>query len=154
MALLDFIKNRNNGQQQAAAENTQPQKAETAKEMYTREAAQDKANAKPLDTMPADQQAKALAVKERLEKATQHRESNAPAPSPTPSDSASSPQTGRQNMTGQDRAAPALSPTTEQAGKTKSEVPDKSAESPAKSPAPSSDRSQQTMARRPPSWER
>src|SRR5580658_11228328 len=123
MAFLDFIKNR---QQQSSGEQTQQQKPETAKEKYSREAVQEKANKKPLDQMPADQQAKAAAVKERMEKATQHMSQNSAAPAAAPADGASSPQPMRQNMTGQDKTAPALSPTSAQRGQTEKDSPGKS----------------------------
>lgn len=153
MALLDFLKNRQ-AQGQTAAEKSQQQMPETAKEMYTRAAVEEKANARSFDRMPADQQAKAAEIKERLEKATQHRTPEGQGAAPSRSDSASSPQPLRQALSGQDQVAPALSPTTEQAGKTRSETRSSSTETLAKNASPSPARAQQTIARRPPSWER
>jgi hypothetical protein len=61
----------------------------------------------------------------------------------------------RQNMTGQEKAAPALSPTSTQAGKTAEKGgPAPPEERGAKGPEKPSARPQQTVPRRPPSWER
>jgi hypothetical protein len=62
----------------------------------------------------------------------------------------------RQNMTGQDKAAPALTPTSAQAGQpsTEKKVPSPSNNAPAKAPQKDGARSPQTVPRRPPSWER
>jgi hypothetical protein len=146
MALLDFMKNRNAAKQQTVADKAQEQKPENAKAMYARDAEHEKANLKPIDRMPPAQQAKVDAIKERLEKATQHIGQSANTPSPA--DAGSSPQASRQNMTGQDRTAPALSPTNAHAGQ-----PETDRE---KSPSPQHEKKAEhkTLPRPQPSWER
>ena len=140
MRLLNWIKNR--GQQPVAEK---PQTRETAKEMYSRQAAQEKAT--PMDRMPPDQQAKVEAIKASLEKATQHIDKSAHAPSSAPADGTGGREAARQNMTGHDKAAPALSPTSAQAAKPPSEkLPGKAPDKPQERP--------QTVPRPRPSWER
>jgi hypothetical protein len=153
MALLDFIKN---GQQQSATQSSQNQKSETAKEMYTREAAREKSAVKPMDQMPPDQQGKVEAIREKLQKATQHIQQNAPAQQGAPTDSTARPEPMRQNMVSQDKAAPALSPTSGQAGVTAAgkSAATPSQDSSAKSQEKSAQRAPQTVPRRQPSWER
>ena len=154
MAFLDFIQNRNAAAQQPAANKPQPQTPETAKEMYSQQAAQETANRKPLEQMPPDQRAKVDAIKERLEKATQHIDKNAHSPAPASADSMGNREALRQNMTGQDKAAPALSPTDHQAGQTvQGNAPAPSNQSPSQTAEKSTSRSQ-TFPRPRPSWER
>jgi len=99
MALLDFIKNRKAGQQQTVANKSPEQKPQTAKEMYTRQAAQEKATQRPArGDMPPDQQAKVETIKARLEKATQHADKSAQSPSPTPANGTDSREAMRQKM--------------------------------------------------------
>src|ERR1035438_742933 len=86
MGLLDFIKNRLASQRPSAADNTQGQKPETAKEMYAREAKQEEASHKPLDRMPSEQQAQVAEIKSRLEKATQFNQPEPPPNTPAPAD--------------------------------------------------------------------
>jgi len=153
MGFLGWIKSRNAAQQQPAANKPQEQKPETAKQMYSRVARQDKTAQKPLDQMPPDQQAKVEAIKEKLEKATQHIDKNAQAPAPAPADATGSCGAMRQNMRGQDKTAPALSPTSERAGQpatgqtSSSRQPEKSSEKQA-------GHAQKTVPRPSPSWER
>ena len=149
MALLDFMKNRNN-QQQDVAQKPQEQTPVTAKQLYTRQDAQERASQKPVDQLPPAQQQKLDEVKARLEKATQHVGNDTP-PSPPNAGGSASPQALRQNMSGQDKAAPALSPTSEHAGATAKE---QSATKQSESPSKATDSQTQTIARRPPSWER
>lgn len=146
MALLDFIKNRN----QQPTE-TPEQKTETYKQSKTRDAEFEKANAKPVDReMKPHQQALMAEAQEQWRSATQQPEKST-VPSPAPVDATSSPQPMAQKMKNQDTAAPALSPTTMQAGARESEK-----ETPAPS-AESQEKTQQrpqTIARPAPSWER
>lgn len=148
MAILDFIKNRNAAQQQDSASKSQEQKHETAKEMYTRQESQAKASHQPMDRMPQEQQAKVEEIKGTLQKATQHMERGGGAPSSAPVEGSTNPQPMRQNAMSQEKAAPALSPTSAQKGTpaTEREQPSKPQEKPAQRP--------QTLPRRPPSWER
>ena len=153
MALLDFIQNRNASQQRSVADKPQTPKPQTAKEMYSRQAAQQPANQKPMEQMPADQKAKVDAIKERLEKATQHIDKTAQSPA-APTDSMGNREALRQNMTGQGKTAPALSPTDARAGRAvEGNAPEQSSKSPAKTPEKSASRPQ-TLPRPRPSWER
>jgi hypothetical protein len=157
MALLDFMKDRKAGQQQAVANKSQEQKPQTAKEMYTQQDTQEKTNRRPArDDMPPDQQAKVETIKATLEKATQHADKSAQSPSPTPADDTGSREALRQNMTGQDKAVPALSPTSAQAGQpaTEKNTPGPSNETPAKTQEKQSGPVPPTLPRPRPSWER
>ena len=153
MALLDFIKNRSNAQQ-TVANKPQAPKLETAKEMYSRQAAQQTANNRPLEQMPPDQREKVDAIKERLEKATQHIDKSAQLPTAAPTDSMDNREALRQNQTGQDKTAPALSPTDHQTGRAvEANAHAPSNETPAKTPEKPIARAQ-TLPRPRPSWER
>jgi hypothetical protein len=138
MPILDFIKNRNSQQQSTE----QQPKLETAKEMYTREASQDKAAAKPVQQISADDKARVSEIRTDMQKATQ--QVGPESPSPDPGGGGASPQAMRQNMSNQDKTAPSLSPTSEQMGKTSTD----------KEVAAPSQARQQTIARPSPSWER
>jgi hypothetical protein len=154
MAFLDFMQNRNAAAQQPAAHKPQPQKPETAREMYSRQAAQQTANQKSLEQMPPDQRAKVDAIKERLENATQHIDKSAHSPAAAPTDSMDNREALRQNQTGQDKTAPALSPTDARTGRTaEGSAPVTPKESPSQTPEKSAARSQ-TLPRPRPSWER
>jgi hypothetical protein len=141
MGFLSWIKRPGAGRQQPVVETKKP---ETAKQMYTRENAQERANRTPMDRMSEEQRAKVDAIKERLQKATQHIDRNGATPSPESSSGGR--EATRQNMTAQEKAAPALSPTSVQAGKTPLEKPVKAPEKPKERP--------QTVPRPRPSWER
>jgi hypothetical protein len=152
MGFLSWVKRSDSGRQQSLPETTK--KPETAKEMYTRADARDQANRTPMDRMPAEQQLKVDAIKAKLEKATQHIDPNAQTPSPATGDGNGSREAMRQNMTGQEKAAAALSPTSAQAGKTPNEnAPAPSTEPPAKTQDKAVSRPQ-TVPRPRPSWER
>jgi anti-sigma28 factor (negative regulator of flagellin synthesis) len=149
MAFLDFMKNRQAGQQQSSADKAQQQKPETAKETHTPHDSQAKASQQRVDQMPADQKAKVEEIKGTLQKATQHMDRGSKAPSSAPADGATSPQPMRQNAMSQDKTAPPLSPTSAQKGTPATEKEQSS-------PKPQEKPSQrpQTLPRRPPSWER
>jgi hypothetical protein len=138
--------------QRPSAQNPPQNEPATAKEMYRHQAEGD---GKAMNRMPPDQQAKVEAIRERLQKATQYWEPNTPAMSPASADSPASNEPMRQNMVSQDKAAPALSPTSAQAGTTATDksVATATKETPAKrhEPVP---RTLQTVTRRPASWER
>ena len=138
MALLDFIKNR---QTQPPAPKTQP---ETAKAMYAREASQEKASQPSPASLSPDQQAKVKEVQATMQKASHSLGQTSPSASPT--EGTANPQPMVQRATNQDKAAPALSPTSAQAG-VRSHEQEKPSPSPAKTPG-------KTMPRPPPSWER
>jgi hypothetical protein len=154
MAFLDFIKNRQ-AQPESAAQPSQQQKPETARQMYTQQAGQERAAQKSVQHIPEADKSEARDWGARLDKATQHIQHNGGAPAPAPADSTGSPEPMRQNMVAQNKSAPALSPTSAQLGQTANE---KSAAQPSaensKAPEKSAGQERQTMARRPPSWER
>lgn len=154
MAFLDFIKNRE-GQRPAAEQQSQQQKPENAKEWHARKDAQDVAAQKPVQQLPEADKLQAKELGARLDKATQHIQPNAPAHVPAPADSTSSPEPMRQKMTGQDKTAPDLSPTSAQMGQVghEKEAAAPSQEQAEKTQQPTQ-KPNQTMARRPPSWER
>jgi len=137
MAFLDFIKNR--GSQAPAAE-SQPQ-PETAKQMYTRQAAEEQAAPRPSEMVRPGQQAKAAEAQALFDKATQAPQSPTPPPTPAP-EGAANPQPMQQQGIGQERAAPEMSPTSSLASARAQEVDGPSAPSP--TPAKSQ---QQTVVR-------
>ena len=148
MAFLDFIKNR----QQPGAEQSQQQKPETAKEMYTRQAEQERAGQKPVQQLPDSEKSQARELGARLDKATQHLRQDAAPQTPARADSTGSREPMRQKMMAQDEHAPALSPTSAQRGQTANEKSPSPATS-EKTPEQSQQRPQ-TIARPTPSWER
>ena len=145
MGFLEWIKNSNASQQQPVANKPQQPKPETAKQMYTREAALDAAKRKPLSELPPAVQSRLDGIKETLRRATQHHEPNGDSPS-APAGGLTNREAMRQNMTGQDRTAPALSPTGMHAG-----TPDSEKISPPITPRVERPK---TLPRTPPSWER
>jgi hypothetical protein len=154
MRFPGWFKSGNATKQQSVADKSQAPRPENAKQKYAREAVQEKANLTPMDRMPPDQQAKVDKIKATLEKATRHIDRNGQTPSPTPPDANGGREVVRQNMSGQEKAAPALSPTSAQSGKTAQEKsPAPSQEPPAKTPEKPRTRPQ-TLPRPRPSWER
>ena len=149
MGFLGWITKRNGPSQQTVAEKTQG--PERAKEMYDRQAGLEKANLTPMDRMPPDQQAKVDKIKAALEKATRHIDSSAHVHAAAPVDGNGSREATRQNMTGQEKTAPALSPTSTQTGQPATEkTPSKQATT---TKAEERGRAQ-SMPRTRPSWER
>jgi len=148
MALLDFLKKR---QQQTAQPKTQP---ETAKQMYTREAAQ-QTKRSSVEQMPPEQLQKVNEIRARIEKATRHAGQESPARPASHADAPVTQEAMRQNMTAQDKSAPAMSPTSAQAGMTSvgNGTPVRPAPTP-KAQQKAAQKPAQTIARRPPSWER
>jgi hypothetical protein len=108
MAFLDFIKNRQ--AEQKSAQQTPKQQPQTAREMYAAKDAQEKTNQKPLTP---EIKAQADRVLGRAEQASSFLQSSS-APS---SGGETRGEPMRQKQMNQDKAAPALSPTTEQVGK-------------------------------------
>jgi hypothetical protein len=123
--------------------------------MYSRQAEQERTSAKPMDRIAPDQRGRVDAVKADLQKATQTLGHDAASSAPAPADATTSPQPMAQKMVSQDKAAPALSPTSMQAGTraTEERTPAQSQNSQAKAPDKSQQRPQ-TIARPAPSWER
>lgn len=147
MALLDFIRNRS----QQSVEQPQ-QKTETYQQAMRREAEQEKA--KPANLGITPEQEGILKEAQAKWNSVVPPPETSQAPSPTPADATSNPQPMAQKMEQQDKAAPALSPTTMQTGARESEQHSApSIESPAKTPGTSPERSQ-THSRPSPSWER
>jgi hypothetical protein len=142
MAFLDWIRNRN--QQQPVANKPQEQTPETAKQMYTREAAQDEAKRRSLTELPLAVQSRLDGIRETLQRATQYHDPNGGAAAPV--GGMANREALRQNMMGQDRSTPALSPTGMHAG-----TPDSERISPLITPRVERPK---TLPRTPPSWER
>jgi hypothetical protein len=142
MAFLDFINNRQ-GQRPGGEQQSQQQKPETAKQMYTQEAAREKANR---IAPTADQEQRAQKIGDEMRKGTQPTQEAAPVAASAPDDRGSN-AAQLQNQSQQGKEQKALSPTDDAAGKTA--VQEKQ---PSQEKAP--ERPQQTVARRPPSWER
>jgi hypothetical protein len=154
MPFLDFIRNRNASRQQQVAQNTQERKPETARQMYARQGAQETAKLTPLDRLPAEQKAKVDAIKATLEKATQHIGQSVGTPSVSAPDTAGDREAMRQKMAAQDKAAPALTPTGMEAGRTAHDQSRTPANAPTpKAPEKASPRPQ-TVPRPRPSWQR
>jgi hypothetical protein len=147
MAFLDFIRNRSASQQQSAQQQSQSPKPENAKQMYARQDAQERANSKPVDRLPPDQRAQVDAIRAKLDKATQHMGGNAQSHAQTEGHNDTR-EAARQNMTAQDKNAPALSPTSAQHGKTAHDV------RPSQESTEKTQPRQQTISRPKPSWER
>lgn len=141
MAFLDFIKNRQASQQQPVAENSQQQKPQNAKEMYTQRDTQERASAKPITPEIKAQADRAAAT---MNKASQHLQSHS---APAAPQDGGSPAVQMQKQNGQDKTQGALSPTDGTAGKTAVQEKEKAPEKPTQRPS-------QTIQRRPPSWER
>lgn len=146
MAFLDFIKNR--GSQSPAAEPQSQSQPETAKQMYTRQAAEEQTAPKPSEMVRPGQEAKVAEAQALFNKATQEPQSPTPTPTPAPEGTAN-PQPMQQQGIGQERIAPEMSPTSSLASARAQEADGPSAPSP--TPAKSQ---QQTVARPTPSWER
>ena len=131
MAFIDWIKEKVAAKQQPAPQ--AQQKPETAKEMYTRESAQDAAQRTPVAQMPESEKAKARELGETINNSSQPKPQNDNVKSET-REGATSPQPMRQTMAQNDNHAPALSPTSAQRG---SPEPPTGAPSPEKQqPAP------------------
>lgn len=117
MAFLSFIQNRH--QQSSAAEpQSQSQVPATIQQKVAQQAAQDKALRPSVEALPPETKAQAVEAAQRL-KHFEHQESGiSPAPTPRASETTERPEALRQAMTGQDKGAPAMSPTDGQMGKT------------------------------------
>ena len=139
MGFLGWIRDRNAAQQQSVANKSQEPRPENAKQMYAREAEQEKTAAKPITAEIKTQADRALAT---INKASQHAQ---PGPSQAPADNAGSPEAHLQKQHGQSRAQEALSPTDSAAGQTATQGKDKT-------PDAMPSRAPQTVLRLRPSW--
>jgi hypothetical protein len=126
MAFLDFIKNRNQTVSAPANEQGGPG-PETAKQSYTREAAQEKLAATPVTSMRPEDLAEARALGSKIQPTTPPGPTT---PSPVSSSPADAPtgttdnqQPMKQVAMGQDKTAPDLSPSSAQAGVKEAELP-------------------------------
>ncbi len=155
MAFLDFINNRQ-GQRAAGEQQSQPQKSEPTREMNTRGTGQENAPAKQFENMRPDQQAKVAEAQSLFRQGMQETAQAPSAPAQAPADSTESPQVMAQKSMNQDKAAPALSPTSAQKGMraTEKDSPAPSQDASSQSKERSQEQTRQTIARRPPSWER
>jgi hypothetical protein len=139
MAFTDWIKNGSNAASKTAPENTPP-KITPVNERHAQEAAKTQEPAKPITPEIKAQAERATAA---LDKATQHQQ----APSAPASPEGSSNAAQLQNQNQQDKTQAALSPTDDAKGKTATQENKPALEK-------TTERAQQTIARRPPSWER
>jgi hypothetical protein len=137
MGFIDWIKNRNAAREQP--QKTQERKPETAKEMYAREAVQEKA-AERLITPEIKAQAEQAAS--AIRETGQRPSESAPAVPET----GSSPIAQLQKQDGQENIQTALSPTDGTAGKMPSQERGKKPEKTVERP--------KTIPRTPPSWDR
>ena len=155
MAFLDFINNRQ-GQRPAGEQQSQQPKPETTKQMYTREAGQENAPAKQAENLRPDQQAKVKEAQTLYRQGTQEVGQASSAPAAAPKDSTESPQAQMQKSMNQDKVAPPLSPTSAQKGTpaTGKDAPAPSQDASSQSKERPLEQTRQTIARRPPSWER
>jgi hypothetical protein len=140
-SFLDFIKNR--GSERTASEQHSQQQPETAKQMHTREAIEEKANRVPVT---ADLQSQAEKIGGEVRKTTQPVQESAPPAPDAPADQGSN-SAHLQKQDHQDKTQKPLSPTDDASGKT---AVQEKAPTEEKSP----DRTQKTIARPTPSWER
>jgi hypothetical protein len=147
MAFLDFIKNRQSQQQPSES----AAKPETAKEMYTREAGQEKPAFKPNELSQSDK-ASLTKAQELYQQGTSQGKDSPQVPAPAP-EGATSAQPMAQMSMNQDKAAPALSPTSAQTGTRTNEQESPSAPNESQTQSKAQEQAK-TMARRPPSWER
>src|ERR1700677_1140330 len=119
MAFLDFINNRQ-GQRPAAEQQSQqqsqPQKSEPTREINARGAGQEKEPAKQFENMRPDQQAKVAEARTLFRQGTQETAQAPSVRAQAPADNTESPQVMAQKSMNQDKAAPALSPTSAQKG--------------------------------------
>ena len=147
MAFLDFIQ-KHDGQRPAAEQQSHQQKPGVSQDI-TAKASQEQAAAEPSELVRPDQQARLAEAQALYSKGTREMPQTTPAPTPAPAEGTTNPQPMRQQMTGQERISPDLSPTSAQASARAEDVERPSA--PAPTPAKSQ---QQTVARPAPSWER
>lgn len=148
MAFLDFVKN-HDGQRPAGQQQSQQQKPDISREASN---ALSEQPAKTVSQLPEDIRTRARDIGSRIEQSGQNIEQSASTLPQAPTDATGNQQPMRQNMTAQDKPAPDLSPTSFQAG-----IPAKDVEAPARpeaTPATSQEQARNTIARRPPSWER
>ena len=143
MGFITWIVNR---RKEAPADKPQPQPQENAKQMYAREAGREKANQKSINELPADQRSQVEEIKEKLDASTKHIAGNYQSLPQATQASGDSPEAAQQKMSGQNKAAPAQSPTSAQAGKTEKETPSRQPEKAPERP--------QSVPRHKPSWER
>jgi hypothetical protein len=147
MSLLDFIKNRGAQAQATEPQSQQQQAPENAKQFYTRQDAEARANAKAPDHgITTEQRAVVADVQTTMGVKSEGPE---PTPPPTPAPGgAANPQPMQQQGIADGIAAPQMSPTSGLASSRAHDVEEPSA------PASTPTKSQQTTARPTPSWER
>lgn len=142
MALLDFIKNRD-VQRPVSEQQSQQQAPETAKQMHTREAAEERANR--VAPTP-DQEARAKKIGEEMLKGTQSAQERPATVTEAPADQGTN-SAHLQNQNHQNKTQEALSPTDGARGKT-------AVQEKVSAPERAPEQTQKTMARTTPSWER
>ncbi len=149
MGFKDWMRKGQESAKQSVAQNAQEQRPQTAREMYNRLGAREKASRV---APTADQEARARKIGEEMRE--MHPGSGGAAPAQTDATgSGGSPQAQRQKQEGQDVGQAALSPTDGSAGKTAGQEKHTTEETRPKREKPVVQRPK-TFPRRRPSWER
>ena len=148
MPFLDRFRGSKEQQPVVEQQSQQQPRNEVSRDVSTTRS-QEQFAAKPAEYVRPDQQSRLAEAQALYNKGTQEVQQTTPAPTSAPDDGTTNPQPMRQAMSGQDKAAPDLSPTSAQRGVRGVEVERPSA--PAQTPAQSQ---RQTIARPAPSWER
>ena len=147
MGFLDRF--RSGGEKQPAVEQqSQQQKPEVSQDVSTK-ASQEQAVAKPAEYVRPEQRPRLAEAQALYSKGTQEVTQTTSPATAAPEGGTTNPQPMRQVMSGQDKVAPDMSPTSAQRGARAEEVEGPSA--PAQTP---SQTQRQTIARPAPSWER
>jgi hypothetical protein len=143
MAFLDWVKNR--GEQQSQ----QQEKTEISQDVSTRQPSQNLSAKEAVTRLPENIRSEAQQLGGRINRVAENSQADGPAFPQAPADATSNQQPMRQGMSGQDKVAPDMSPTSAQRGVRAEEVegPSAPAQTPAQSP-------QRTLPRPTPSWER
>lgn len=121
MAFLNFIQEHKAAQQPSTAEKSQETRPQTDRQKYHEQQAREAAGAPKADQISEAHKSQAKELGQALDKSMRQSQGNAPAHTAAPSDGAGSREAMRQNMSSQDKAAPDLSPTSMQSGKSASE---------------------------------
>ena len=144
MAFLDFIKNRQE-QRPVGEQQSQQQQPETAKQMYSREAAQEKATAPSVRNLSPEQLAEARDIGSKLQPTTSPDPTNpspsSSAPTEAPSGAPDNQQPMKQLSMSQEKGAPDLSPSSAQLGMKEAELPARPVDTPSPTTSPKPTRS-------------
>src|ERR1700722_712794 len=147
MAFIDWIKNRGGQQPAVKQQSRQQQKPEVSQDLSAKPSQEQ--TARPADLVRPEQQSRLAEAQALYRKGTKEISQTTSAPTPAPEGGTTNPQPMRQAMSGQEKVAPDMSPTSAQRSARSEEVEGPSA--PAQTPSQSQ---RQTIARPAPSWER